>query len=432
MEIDGRLATPAPGVDERTALQAQRICECLSTDPSGLPDPLTPLTALREVCALCESIGAGRQAPGSGDRSSLQVDVKGALASLGPDLKRELQPILKDYVTGVLSELPQLLDDAPGVVRLQTATRSLLDRLRHPACTRAAWRDLTAGAANGADSQRCLMFAMQLREIDGALGHEWESRDRRLRELTRMARFGECEELLSYPTRTSAKVAWFIFSDADIKGDYLRVGQVQFFSHRLWPECVVKANFMDRYGADVEFPAELDEVALEALTPSDTSEAHVYARVELSGPRAEPDRNPFAHFKPPQAWARDLVAGIVDAGTFQIGGTSWRLLDGVMVYHGLLGDHSGEGWAGTAAFGEPEQSNWRPPPNPLRELTGKALDELPRGFAELLAEGNAKARDALAEVHWFEAARSQGDLAQRLVLFVRGFELALPTRPTFR
>jgi hypothetical protein len=42
-----------------------------------------------------------------------------------------------------------------------------------------------------------------------------------------------------------------------------------------------------------------------------------------------------------------------------------------------------------------------------------------------------EAHDALAEVRWFEAAQSQHNLAQRLVLLVRGFELTLPTRSGF-
>jgi hypothetical protein len=432
MEIDGRLAVPAPEVDELTALRAQLICEHLGTDRASVTDPLTPLAALREVCAVCESIEAGRQAPGAGDRSSLKVDASQALASLGTELKSQLQPVLKDYLASELSRLPHLLDDAPGIVRLHIATRSLLDRLRRPARAQAAWRDLVWGASNGIDPQRCRMFALQLREVDEALGHEWQDRERRLRELARAGRFDECEELLSYPPRRSAKVAWFIFSNADISGEYLRVGQVQFFSHRLWPECVVRRDVIERYGSDVEFPAELDDFALEHLSPTDESESHVYARVELSGPRAEPDRNPVAHSRQPQAWARELVSGIVDAGTFRIGGTSWRLLDGVRVYHGPDAEDSRLSWDGTLGFDDPDRFGWRPSPHPLRERTGKALEELPSRFAELLAEGNVGARDALAEVHWFEAAQSQKNLAQRVVLLVRGFELTLPTRHTLR
>jgi len=432
MEIDGRLAIPAPDVDELTALRAQLICECLASNPASVADPITPVAALREVCAVCESIEAGRQAPGAGDRSSLKADVRQSLASLGAELKAQLQPALKDYLGSELSELPRLLDDAPGVVRLQTTTRSLLDRLRRPACAQAAWRDLVRGASNGIDPQRCRMFALQLREIDEGLGHEWRGREQRLRELARMGHFDECEELLAYPPRRSAKVAWFIFSNADIGSEYLRVGQVQFFSHRLWPECVLKREFMERYGEDNEFPAELDEFALKYISPGDQGESHVYARVELTGSRAEGAHNPVAHSRQPQAWARELVSGIVDAGTFMIGGTSWRLLDGVMVYHGPDPESPTHGWDGTLEFHDPDRFSWKPLPHPLRERTGKALEELPSRFAELLAEGNTGARDALAEVHWFEAARGQNNSAQRLVLFVRGFELTLPTRRTFR
>ncbi len=198
MEIDGRLAVPAPGVDELTALRAQLICEHLRTDPASVADPLTPVAALREICAVCESIEAGRQAPGSGDRSSLKVDVCQSLASLGPELKAQLQPALKDYRVAELAKLPLLLDEAPGVVQLHAATRSLLDRLKRAACAQAAWRDLVRGVSKGIEPQHRTMFALQLREIDEALGHEWQGREQRLRELARVGHFDECEELLSY------------------------------------------------------------------------------------------------------------------------------------------------------------------------------------------------------------------------------------------
>jgi hypothetical protein len=430
MEIDGRLVTPAPGVDEVTARRAQLVCEHLEVDPASVGDPLRPMAALREVCAVCESIEAGREAPRPGDRSSLKVDVQRSLASLGSALKAQIQPALKDYLGSELSQLPSLLENAAGVVQLHCATRTLLEILRRPSCSQAAWRDLLRGVSDGIDDQQCRMSALQLREIDEALGHEWRARGRRLRELARLGRFEECEELLSLPPRISARVAWFIFSNADINGEYVRVGQVQFFSHRLWPECVTSREVIERYGNDVEFPEELDDFVLERLTPSDSSQSHVYARVELCGPRAEPKRNPAAHSRQPEAWAKDLVSGIVDAGTFRIGGSTWRLLEGVMIYHGPDSEPA-LSWEYPLAFDDPDRFDWEPSAHPLKERTGKALEELPPRFAELLAEGSMGARDALAEVRWFETAQSQRKLAQRLVLFVRGFELTLPTRRAF-
>jgi hypothetical protein len=382
MEIDGRLATPAPGVEELTARRAQQICEHLEVDPAAVADPLTPIAALREVCAVCESLEAGREAPRSGDRSSLRVDCRQSLGSVGSELKGQLQPALKDYLRTEVSELASLLDSAAGVVQLHCATRSLLGVLRRPACGQAAWRDLVAGVSSGIDPQQCRMFALQLREIDGALGHPWPDRGRRLRELIRQGRFDECEEVLSLPASRSARIAWFIFSNADIKGEYLRVGQVQFFSHRLWPECVTKREVIERYGGDVEFPEELDEYALERLSPNDNSPSHVYARVELCGPRAEPNRNPAAHARQPQAWARELVSGIVDAGTFRIGGSSWRLLEGAMIYHGANQEHSALSWEQPLAFDDPDRFDWKPPSHPLRERTGKALEELQPRFVK--------------------------------------------------
>lgn len=72
---------------------------------------------------------------------------------------------------------------------------------------------------------------------------------------------------------------------------------MQFFSDRLWPEAVTSREFMARI-PEAEFPTELDEHALKQIKPNDDAEHHVYARVELTGPRAQDTRNPWAHGRP--------------------------------------------------------------------------------------------------------------------------------------
>jgi hypothetical protein len=234
--------------------------------------------------------------------------------------------------------------------------------------------------------------------------------------------------VLLLPPSRAAQVAWFIFANADIPDGYLRVGQVQFFSHRLWPEAVTNRDFMAQF-PDAEFPAELDEHALEMLTPSDGAEAHVYARVELTGPRAAGARSPWADGRPPGPWARELVSAIVEAATFRMGGSNWKLLSGTLIYAGQISDTSGTfgNWGGSFGFTDPAvyEANRRFVA-PLREGTGEALESLETRFAELLAENDSTANDAVAEVRWYEATRWQNDPAQRVVLHVRAFERSLP------
>jgi hypothetical protein len=159
---------------------------------------------------------------------------------------------------------------------------------------------------------------------------------------------------------------------------------------------------------------------------------YVYARVELTGPRAQGRRNPWTHGRTPAEWARELVLGVVDSATFPRGGSSWRLLDGHAVYHGTSGDAGSEAdpgrWTYSGWFADPrDTARWSDERIvPLREGTDMALQDLPDGFAEALAEANPAAEDALAEVRWYRAARQQDDRAQRIMLHVRAFERSLP------
>ena len=418
------------GTDAAAAL----ISDFLGTDPRNTPHPLRPIAALSEVIAICRSVEGGRDAPQPRDRRSLIADVQESLTSLGQELKRNLQPSLYDYFHGELAQVDVLFSEPPGVARLKSATVAVLEQLRAPRAASAAWRDLVSAVRTGSSEEESRLRALQLREIDESLGHEWRWRGRRLCELVREESLEDAEAELSIPPRESAEVAWFVFADADLPDTYLRIGQVQFFSHRLWPEAVTSREFFANR-PESEFPAELDEHALRLLEPSEGAEAYVYARVELRGPRATGERNPWAHARPPKAWARELVLGIVDAGTFRVGGTTWKLLSDVTVYHGTISDDSGEygNWSFGVGYDDLDLREFdRRARSPIREGTGEALSELNPRFAELLSEGDSAAHDSLATVRWYEAARSQQDSAQRVVLYVRVFERVLPTSETLR
>jgi hypothetical protein len=420
--------SPQAPADATLRAHAELLEEYLRTTPDSLAHVLRPLAALDEVIAVCESIRGGRQAPQPHDRRSLRADVQRALTGLGPELRRALEPTRHDYFHGELADLPELLDDAGGgVVRLLNATKVLRERVLGPSSSQAAWRDLLAAVRSGFGEEVARLHALQLREVDEALGHEWQWREMRLRELMRAGEFDDVEEVLSLPPTRVAQVAWFIFANADIPDGYLRVGQVQFFSHRLWPEAVTSREFMARI-PEAEFPAELDEHALEQIKPNDDAEHHVYARVELTGPRAQGTRNPWAHERPPQGWARELVSAIVEAATFRLGGSAWKLLSGVAVYAGTVSDESGTfgNWGGSFGFVDPGVYDNQPRGLPLHEGTGEALESLEPRFADLVAEGDPTAIDAVGEVRWYEATRKQIDPAQRVALHVRAFERALP------
>lgn len=428
------LATPLSPSPAALA-QAEALEAYLASSAADLPHTLRPIAALREVVAICESIAGGRSAPRTADRHSLRADVQMALTAIGEELARELQPARNDFLGGELKALPDLLSETGGSARLGAAAVALIERLRSHAALGAAWRDLldaTGGGAVSIDDTRHL--ALVLREIDESLGYEWRWRRSAFRKLALEDQSAGARGPLVNTAPSTARTAWFVFADADLAADYLRIGQIQFFSHRLWPEAIADEDFsqgVEGAEAAIELDAEAVEQEFEV---QDGSDARVYARVELSGPRAEPSRTPAAHGRPPAEWARELVSAVVDAGTFRTGGSAWRLLDGVSLYHGQISDGSGTfgSWSGSHPFVDPSKSErLRNFTNPLREGTGEALEALEPNFAELVAEDDAGASRAVEEVRWYEAARSQPDPAQRLVLHVRAFERALPVSARF-
>jgi hypothetical protein len=407
--------------------RGQLLGDLLELSPADPTHRLGPITALREVVAVCASIQSGRGAPNPADRRSLQGDVQLALTSVGDELRRQLEPAWKDFRAGELTELPALLDGG-GVGRLRSAAEILIERLRRPTAAQAAWRDLFDIESRSVTVDQAKHLAAVLREIDESLGQEWVWRVGALRKAAFSESADEGEQILGEAPTSTAKVAWFVFADADLadaKG-YLRIGQIQFFSGRLWPAGVTSRDFMAAF-PESDFPAELDDDALESwFQVQDSSEFHVYARVELDGPRADPSRTPQAHRRAAGEWARNLVASVVEAGSFRIGGSHWRLLAGEALFH------APGGWSGSGDFQDPRiYEEIQRFEHPLTERTGDALEELDPRVADLIAEGDRTATTAVEEARWFEAARAQGDPAQRLVLHVRAFERALPVTGDF-
>ena len=69
------------------------------------------------------------------------------------------------------------------------------------------------------------------------------------------------------------------------------------------------------------------------------------------------------------------MSGIVEAATFRLGGSAWKLLAGVAVYSGTVSDESGTfgNWSGSWPFADPDVYD-RSSRRPLAEGTGEALE----------------------------------------------------------
>ncbi|MEU6036150.1 hypothetical protein ABZ801_12145 [Actinomadura sp. NPDC047616] len=452
----------------------------LKTEPAQAPFTLLPVAALSEVISVCETVRAGHQPPQPHDRRTLTNDVIQALKSLGPNLSRILEPDLQDYLQA-LKDLPKDLEDGGASLRLLHTTRLLRQRLRRSECAQAAWRDLVeAVCVSGPELDRDRLHVLQVREIDEALGNQWSWRRSHLRSKVQQAGFDQAEQLLSIADHP-VRVAWFAFANAGLADDYLRVGQIQFFSRRLWDDLAEHPEILTRW-REAQFPAELTPPIRRLMSvdddPADADPAHrsddadtptghaaghyVYARVELEGPRAQGRYNPQAHGRAPAEWARDLVLSVVEAATFRRGGSAWRLMLGETIYHdpadsptaSTSSNTSDNGrsvvqdpapavhadpepdpeanWSYALPFDDPARDDAVTPYEVLQEGTGRALESLPGGYAAALARGEPAALDAAAEVRWYQATRRQVDPAQRVVLYVRAFEQSLPLRGSER
>jgi hypothetical protein len=416
-ERPGRLEPAAHALAERLESALEEGLQKIETHI------LRPLAVLDELDALCRSLEHGRPPPGADDRRSLAADLQLAFTTLGEAIRAALQPAHGEVVKDLVVRLPDLLDDPGGRLHVVGFARELRRRLLSEDGIIALWRDLRAAASAGRPAEEIDVAGSRLIEGVEACGFEWRWVRANVIQYLRRGLFDEVEAELRRPVDRSAKVAWFAFGYADLPDGYLRIGQVQFFSSRLWPEAVRSREFISGF-ADAEYPEEItDHVVGHELKidPDFTPPKLVYARVELQSPRATGEKNPWAHAQPPFIWAREYVHSLVQAATFRQGGSTWRLLDGGAMYH----EHGS--WSGSWPIHDPERFNpERDARDPLREGTGEALEELPTGFADRLAEGAIDAKAAAREVHWHLAVARQDDPAQRIALFVRGFELALP------
>jgi hypothetical protein len=122
--------------------------------------------------------------------------------------------------------------------------------------------------------------------------------------------------------------------------------------------------------------------------------------------------------------ARELASSVVEAATFQLGGSRWKLLTGALLVHenGSTSLHD--------RFEDPDRRRAvRRFRAPTSDPTGGALDAIDDGFVTAVAAGLPHARESVEEVRWYEAAETVESSAQRLALHVRALEHALPIVP---
>ncbi|WP_344452126.1 hypothetical protein, partial [Actinocorallia aurantiaca] len=395
------------------------VAQLLEVEPEELPFWLRPIAALDEVIAVSGAVQSGHAPPQPHDRRSLKNDAQESLSRIGPSLKREISPALQEFQKE-LKNLHDLLESGSGAARLKGAARILREQLRTKECSAAAWNDLISAAKRGKEEEVLLNHSLQLKEIEGAIGHDWQWRKRQI--ITTLDEEGleKCQRIFLSPQDDGAEFAWLVFTEADIESGFLRIGQVQFFSHRLWPE--ISSRTLNVATEGFEFPDEISSQFEDLVNSIRADVKFVLARVELSGKRATGKRNFRAHGKSPERWARDLVLGMVEAATFSKGGTSWQMMNGHAIWHRAITGREAGGWSFKFFTDASEDQRLRA----MSRDADLAIQDSDTRFFDSLAEGNPMAREALTEIRWHNAAKRQAEAAQALALHVRSFERILP------
>jgi hypothetical protein len=390
--------------------------------PKRSPDVLTIVPALTELLTTLDEAAAGRSALFGSDHRSLVADLDVCLTRVGKELDAYTNPPLRRLRTVEVANLQATLDSPEECRRLAAVVRDVLAQLRSDGSVEAAWRDVVSAAIDPAVSvDGCVLAGDQLRELVRMRGHDWWYMSSRILEQVRADDLDAACQAAVVPPKDDATVAWVAFGNADLERGYCRVGQVQFFTHKLG-----LVHIRDGCPAlnhpGFEPATELTDEALGFFPEVKDQEHYVWARVELSGPRAHQPAS--GRTKPPLEWARQFAHSLVEAASYPDGGTEWKLLSGGYVFSASGYTGSGTMWISEASS-EPERFFG----NPFDEPTSRHLAELPDAFADALARDEAAAKFAVDELRWHRTVQLGDDAAGRLALYVRGFERQWVTGP---
>lgn len=389
------------------------LCE----PPSPAARLLGPVSGLRELRVVTDASARGQGLASTGDRASLAGDCQAALDGIGPALKAHLGPRLKDFRRTILAELTALLGDAAGSRRAGQATLAMLAALREQGAAVAAWDDCVTCFVDGSEPlEVCGARVMQLREVVEARGHDWAARSQKLAELLQHDDPNFAREVAGLPPIDDVRAAWVAFDEAELSEGALRRGPLQFFDSNAWPQAALAED--PATGQPVA--PELDEDVLRQLRAPTLNGRLVWCRVTLKGAAAvEPGED--AALLPPHERARELALAVVEAATFRLGGSRWKLQTGALLVR------EGGDTLMQDRFEDPDRRrSLRGFRDPRSDPTSGALDDLDAGFVAAVASGLPHAQEAIQEVRWYEAAEAAPDPAQRLALHVRALEHALP------
>jgi hypothetical protein len=399
--------------------------QAVSDADFSTPGPaLTPLSALEELIGF-----QGSSAPESGaDRASLQNDLGTSLAGLGTELEAEVGTAVKDFRRTTLPRVPELMRTREGLQIAAASAQILIERLRTDAALKAAWRDTVTAFRTHANYEMCLLRLAIVREMVGARGHAWVTEVERIAQvindsaehvalagstnpvypgqyrglagLEEMARLGVIEADLVRPAGQEEISVWLLISDAVIAKGMLVCGPVRFFDARF-----VRSRLLEHPVDPRPFELSLPDhryFASRLIGDLRDDEQAVLVRVPARGTRANA-----------VAWAREIVAGLLDVATLGVPRPGWTLESGYFV----VGQDSG--WSS-------HRFRLKDPLDRFRYRPDRDLAELDGDLVSAWVEGDEAAADAVELARWDKALDLSSNEAFRVALGVRNLERVLP------
>lgn len=397
------------------------------------PEVLGAVTSVQELAAYANAVLTGRPARSGDDRTSLRDDLRQALDELGPEVRAAAVPGLTP-LRHELGRIPQLLREPNGALTLVGLSEATLGALAEPQVLASAWDDLRAAYENGEFAGICELRTRQLSELVHLRGGDWRSTARTMSRVLfddRMAlaelgaielpeedardlgqlqvpaglgldeRFELARGQLGADPLSGEMVAWICFRAASIRDVYLKLGEIEFFGHQLWPDAVAAG-----WPGDVprrEFQDAWHGFFFDALP----DEPFVLVRIPLGEGRLT------GGVERARAIARDLVRAAQPH-------SEWELVRGAAVFV----EGEGRGW-----FGDPLDAREYPELgrfSPEYEPTGYELARIDPDVVEKVVSGARAVQDALRDIEWAETVSGMPDAPQQLALSTRLIERTLP------
>jgi hypothetical protein len=403
--------------------------------PHAPADVLGPVSALRELEAICTAMLTGREGPNPENRHSLIDDLHLALRELGEQTRAAAGQLVPDFQAELQRLTPRLGTPQGARVTSLTVGR-LLKRLADERVVAGAWRDTVATFLDdNQPAEQCELRIAQLLELvehrgveyddwaskaSGLLGdlpHAYEGTGEDVSEaleagatlacVPEARRIDLCEQALAKLPERTAVAVWVIIDGAALWDHFQIVGPVSLYYHSLWPDHVRAGASIDENGVEQPAPEELDDwdTAKKVFEDLEKVEHRVFARLWIDEAIPSDARRR----------ARTVVQDLIDLAKQD---SAWVLLDGAVSWT-LHSGWSGEGFRKPAAAGAAHV------PHPVHEGTAKNLKDFDGEFVRRWLNGEVLAADAVDDALWTVAMERAPAPAQRIMLAIRTVERAV-------